>query len=131
MPAASDFKARELKVDYRLPRLQRRNVMFLRKVGLFQIFLVVATLTTSPAFCAPYSGWVKGETCWVVKEPSIESRIVGIIVQKASVKVDDVGEGWLKIIFAPVRDPETGKFIDCSGCYIQKKDVTTVIPGKW
>ena len=93
--------------------------------------LIIATLLPISAFCAEISGWIKGETCWVTHEPSLNSEIKGIILQRAAVTVEDIGSGWVKIIFAPVRDPSTGKYIDCSGCYFQKMNMTTVIPGKW
>ncbi|MBI5017341.1 MAG: hypothetical protein HZB55_17880 [Deltaproteobacteria bacterium] len=79
-----------------------------------------------------YSAWVKSETCWVVRKPSTDAKIIGIIVPKASVQVEDAGNGWLKLVFAPVRDPNTSKFIDCSNkCYIRKADTTRTPPGQW
>jgi len=100
--------------------------------ALFPIALLIfISLFANVVFCSEINGWVKSETCWVVKEPSKEAKIIGIILKKAAVTVEDVGNGWAKIIFAPVRDPETGKYIDCTGCYIQRNNVTTVVPGKW
>jgi hypothetical protein len=100
--------------------------------ALFPIaFLIFICLFATSVFCSEINGWVKSETCWVVKEPSKDAKIIGIILKKAAVTVEDVGNGWAKIIFAPVRDPQTGKYIDCTGCYIQRSNVTTVVPGKW
>ena len=100
--------------------------------ALFPIaFLIFIGPFANAVFCSEINGWVKSETCWVVREPTKEAKIIGIILKKAAVTVEDVGNGWAKIIFAPVRDPETGKYIDCTGCYIQRSNVTTVIPGKW
>ncbi len=94
------------------------------------IVLIPITMLVPSAFCAEIDGWIKSETCWVVKSPSTDSLIVGIILKKAAVTVTDAGNGWLKIVFAPVRNPTTWKFIDCTGCYIQKKNLTTVL-GQW
>ncbi|WDN87806.1 hypothetical protein BuS5_00774 [Desulfosarcina sp. BuS5] len=100
--------------------------------ALFPIaFLMFISLFANSVFCSEISGWVKSETCWVVKEPSKDAKIIGIILKKAAVTVEDVGNGWAKIIFAPVRDPQTGKYIDCTECYIQRSNVTTVVPGRW
>lgn len=76
-------------------------------------------------------GWIKGEMCWVVKEPSKDAKIVGIIKRKAAVTVEDAGKGWLKIVYAPVRDPKTGKFIECGGCFIEKGNFTVESPAYW
>ena len=83
-------------------------------------------IVISSTFCADLNGWIKGDACWVVEEPSTDSKIVGIIKKKAAVTVEDAGKGWLKIIFAPVRDPQTGKWVECKRCYIQKKDFSVV-----
>lgn len=100
--------------------------------ALFLIPVVIfISLFADAVFCSEINGWVKSETCWVVREPSKDAKIIGIILKKAAVTVEDVGNGWAKIIFAPVRDPETGEYIDCNGCYIQRGNVTTVVPGRW
>lgn len=108
---------------------RRRIILGVVLVGLLVGFFSSAIIT--PVFCSEYSVWVKSKTCWVVESPSIEAKIVGIILYKASVYVEDAGEGWLKIISAPVRDIDTGDYIECKGCYIRKNDTTTVLPGKW
>lgn len=83
------------------------------------------------AFCAESDGWIKSEKCWVVKTPSGKGKIIGIIKRKAAVTVEDAGDEWLKIVFAPVRDiNNTGKWLECKGCYIQKSSFTTVFPRK-
>jgi len=105
--------------------------MKIQRIILLVAALLVVTFFGTSVFCSEINGWIKSETCWVVKKPSKDTKIVGIILRKAAVTVEDVGNGWAKIIFAPVRDPQTGKYIDCRGCYIQKSDVTTVVPGKW
>ena len=81
----------------------------------------------TPVFSAEIDGWIKGETCWVVKSPSTDATIVGIILKKAAVTVKDAGGGWYQIVWAPVRDPATGKFLenDGAGYYIQKINFTT------
>ncbi len=73
----------------------------------------------------------KGDMCWVVKSPSVDATVIGIILKKAAVTVEGVGDGWLRIIFAPVRNPKTGKWIECTGCYIQKENFTTLLPSRW
>ncbi len=83
------------------------------------------------AFGQELNGWIRGDMCWVVKTPSGDAKIIGIIKKKAAVSVEDVGDGWLKIVFAPIRDPKSGKWIQCSGCYIKKHNFTTVPPGSW
>ncbi len=85
----------------------------------------------SAAFYKELSGWIKTEISWVVEEPNTKSKIIGIIKQKAYVTVDDLGNGWAKIIFAPVRDPMTMEWNNCTDCYIQTETITTLIPGKW
>jgi uncharacterized protein YgiM (DUF1202 family) len=93
--------------------------------------LLTVCITTTPGFCAELNGWIKGDTCWVVKTPSVKAKIIGMIKKKAAVTVEDAQEGWLKIVFAPVRDPQTGKWIECTGCFIQKSNFTTTLPNKW
>jgi len=66
-----------------------------------------------------------------VKTPSVKAKIVGIIKRKAAVTVKDNQDGWLKIVFAPVRDPKTGKWVKCTGCFIQKSHFTITLPNKW
>jgi hypothetical protein len=55
------------------------------------------------------------------------------IKYKAACTVKDTNGEWYKIVFAPVRDPKTGKFLDGHGAgyYIQKSTFTTVAPWKW
>ena len=79
-------------------------------------------------------GWIKSKTCWVVKTPSKDAKIIGIILYKAAVSVKDAEEGWVQIFAAPVRDPLTLKWLDwkeTNGCYIRKDNVTTIVPGRW
>ena len=94
--------------------------------------LLTVSIAIAPVFCDELSGWIKGDTCWVIKAPSADSKIIGIIKKKAAVTVEDAEDGWLKIVFAPVReDSKTEKWIECTGCYIQEKNFTTTLPNKW
>jgi hypothetical protein len=80
------------------------------------------------------SGWVKSDTCWVVKEPRGDSPIMGIILQKAAVTVEKAGKGWVKIIFAPVRSLEKGshgKLVSGEGLFIKRNCVAKKPPFKW
>ncbi len=104
--------------------------MFLMRQTAIALLLTVFIVTTS-AFCAELNGWIKGDTCWVVKTPSVNAKIVGIIKKKDAVTVEDAEKGWLKIVFAPVRDPQTGQWVECTGYYIQKSNFTTTLPNKW
>ena len=83
------------------------------------------------AFCTEIHGWIKTDTCWVVKAPSPVAKIVGIIKKKAAVTVEVSESEYLKIVFAPVRDPQTRKWVDCKECYIEKSNFTTSLPNKW
>jgi hypothetical protein len=95
------------------------------------IALLLTVFITTTGFCAELNGWIKSYKCWVVKTPTVKAKIVGIIKRKAAVTVKEVQDGWLKIVFAPVRDPKTGKWVKCTGCFIQKSDFTTTLPNKW
>lgn len=80
------------------------------------------------------NGWVKSETCWVVKEPRDDSPVAGIILQKTAVTVEKVGKGWAKIIFAPVRSLEKGwqgKLVPGEGLFIKKNCISKKPPVKW
>jgi hypothetical protein len=101
-----------------------------KKVFYSPLIAILMFLYAFPVFAFEIEGWVKGDICWVVKEPSEKSTIVGFLKRKAAITVEDLGNEWLRIVFAPVRDPKTGKFIDCAGCYIQKENFTTVL-GQW
>ena len=101
-------------------------------------FIMFMSLFATSAFCSEISGWVKSETCWVVKEPSKDAKIVGIIKQKAAVTVEDLGNGWAKTIFAPVRNliedrdgMKKGQLYNCEGCYIQTETISSLPPGRW
>ena len=85
----------------------------------------------TPAFGKEITGWIKSEACSVYEKPATESKTIGTIKQKAAVTVEDAGSGWMKILFAPVRDPKTGNYIDAKAHYIQKRDMTEVDPCKW
>ncbi len=74
------------------------------------------------------NGWIIGNACWVAKKPSVNATVIGIIKYKAAVTVEDAKNGWMKIIFAPIRDPKTWKFIDCTECYIQEENFSKVFP---
>ena len=102
---------------------------FLKK--LIFILLLILCFTTTTVFCAEIDGWIKGDTCLVFKSPNTKAKIVGIIINKTAVTVEDVGYGWLKIVFAPVRDLKDGKRIECAMCYIPKSNFTTVFPTTW
>jgi hypothetical protein len=93
--------------------------------------VVMVGLLLGPAVCAEMSGFIKGDRCLVVEKPGNEAKVVGTILKKAAVTVEDAGGGWLRIIFAPVRDPQTKEYIDGKGYYIRKVDWTTVDPCKW
>lgn len=97
------------------------------------MFICLFLLIGSNAFGAELNGWIKVDIypCWVVKSPSMNSPIIGIINKKAAVTVEKAEKGWLKIIFAPIRDPKTGKWIECTGCYIQESNFTTELPNRW
>ena len=99
-----------------------------RSVATVLFLILTICIVTKTAFCSESDGWIKSDTCWVVKTPSTKAKIVGIILKKAAVTVEDAGGGWLKIVFAPVRDPKTGNWIECTGCYIQKSNFTTTFP---
>ena len=108
-----------------------------KKLFLSIVFSLIILFPTY-ALSAEVSGWVKSETCWVVKKPSKDAKIVGIIKQKAAVTVEDFGNGWAKTIFAPVRNlidgrdgMKEGQLYNCAGCYIQMKDISTFPPGRW
>ena len=102
-------------------------------VILVSMVMCVFLSVTRPVFCFDYTVWIKSTTCWIVGEPNIDAVIVGIILQKSAVQVEDASNGWLKIVdpFAPCKDPQTSEFIDCKGYYIQKNDTTTIPPGRW
>ena len=85
----------------------------------------------TPAFCSEINGWIRSETCSVYEKPAKESRMVGTIKQKAAVNVEEAGSGWMKILFAPVRDPKTGNYVDAKAHYIQKSDMTDRDPCTW
>jgi hypothetical protein len=93
--------------------------------------LVMVGLLVMPAFCGEMSGWIKGDQCMVVEKPGNEGKVVGTILKKAAVTVEDAGEGWLRVVFAPVRHPQTKEYIEGKGYYIRKADWTTVDPCKW
>jgi hypothetical protein len=102
------------------------------KKSFYLILTVTAILALySFAIGSGIDGWIKGEECWVTKTPGAEATIVGIIMRKSAVTVTDIGNGWLKIVSAPVINPKNGKFIDCADCYIKKNNFTTLLPGKW
>ncbi|MBN1105853.1 MAG: hypothetical protein JXL84_20760 [Deltaproteobacteria bacterium] len=94
---------------------------------------VIAMIGLLPgsALCAELSGWIKGDQCQVVEEPDNQARVVGRILKKAAATVEDTGDGWLRIIFAPVRALQGKEYIDGRGYYIRKADWTAVDPCKW
>lgn len=100
---------------------------YLKSIILSTLLLFLAV----PAISAELNGWIKGESCWVVKSPDSKAPIIGIIKKKAAVTVEKAGQGWLKIIFAPIRDPKSGKWIECKECYIQEFNFTTKTPNRW
>ncbi len=104
--------------------------MLLMRMAAF-ILLITILAMYSIAFGQELNGWIRGDMCWVVKTPSGDAKIIGIIKKKAHVTVEDAGDNWLKIIDTPVRNPMTGKWIECRGCYIQKINFTTQLPNKW
>ena len=105
--------------------------MFKRCTTIVTIVLFVLLIVPFTAFCAEKDGWIKGDTCWVVKTPSRDAKIVGIIKKKAAVTVETARTGWLRIVFAPVRNPQTGKWLECTGCYIEESNFTTTLPNRW
>ena len=109
----------------------KRSIIYF---SIFMRFIFFATL----AFSSEISGWVKSETCWVLKEPKKDAKIVGIIKQKAAVTVENLGNGWGKTIFAPVRNliegrdgRKRGQLYNCEGCYIELQNISTAPPGMW
>lgn len=96
----------------------------------FSITILIVFMAIS-AFSAELNGWIKGDTCWVIKSPSTNATIIGIIKKKAAVTVEKAEKGWLKIIFAPIRNPQTEKWVECTGCYIQESNFTTELPNRW
>jgi len=101
------------------------------KSVVFATIITAAVLFTAPpALAIDIDGWIKSDTCFVANAPRGSAKVVGIIKKKAAVTVQDVGGGWLKIVYAPVRDINTGKYIDCKGCYIKKDTLTTKL-GRW
>lgn len=106
-----------------------RKQILIALAGLCIFLFCIVDLSLS----SEISGWVKSETCWVTERPSTKAQIIGIILRKSSVMVKDVGRGWARIVFAPVRDPQTGKYLNCANraCYIRKRDITTIPPGRW
>lgn len=103
------------------------------KKYIFIIVLLTVSFLITPAFSSEIHGWIKSKTCWVVKTPSTDATIVGLIIYKAACTVEDARGEWYKIVFAPVRNPTTGKFLDRhgEGYFIQKSTFTTVPPYKW
>jgi len=93
--------------------------------------VVMVGLFLGSAVSSEMSGFIKGAQCLVVEKPDKADKVVGTILKKAAVTVEDAGDGWLRIIFAPVRHPETKEYIDGKGYYILKTDWTTVDPCKW
>ena len=91
------------------------------------IAILVFCLIASPIFAEEIHGWVKSDTCFVVKAPSADEVPVGFILRGAAVTVKDAGDRWFKIVYAPVRDIHTKSYIDCNGCYILKEGFTTKI----
>lgn len=98
-------------------------------VPLFLIAVVGCLVT--PAAGSEIYVWVKSDRCSVYEKPTRDSGVVGTIRQKAAVTVEDAGSGWVKILFAPVRDLKTGNFIDGTARYIQKSDLTDVDACHW
>jgi len=85
----------------------------------------------APALCSELSVFAKGDPCHVFERPDQTAKVTGVIKRKAAVTATDVGGGWLKIEFAPVRDLKTGDYIEGKGRYIRKSDVTSLDPCKW
>lgn len=106
--------------------LRKNRIIFI------SVLLAISFFYTS-AFCSEIDGWIKSQTCWVAKTPSTEAKIVGIIKYKSACTVKDVGGDWYKIVFAPARDPKTGKFLKNSGAglYMQKNHFTDIVPNRW
>lgn len=102
----------------------------MKKKFILFVFLISAVAN---AASSEIDGWIKSETCWVVKNSSKDATIVGIIKYKAACTVEDTEGSFYKIVWAPVREPSTGKFLDNNGrgYFILKKDFTTVLPKNW
>jgi hypothetical protein len=108
------------------------------KILLTIFLLLLISCLSTPAYCQEISGWIKSTTCWVTEKPQDTAQIIGIIKQRASVTVEDKGNGWAEIIFAPVRNlipgrngMKEGKLFMGAGYYIKKNNITNVPPGKW
>ncbi len=100
--------------------------------------MITANLFTTSVFCAEMTGWIKSETCWVAVAPDKYAKTIGILRQKAVVTVEDLGNGWVKTINAPVRNVipgrdglKDGELYNCTDCYIEKKNISTLPPGRW
>lgn len=94
----------------------------------FLFVVLFFVLMTLPAF-GEKNGWIASPNCFVTREPSGSSVVVGFIVYRAAVTVEDAGNGWLRIVFAPVRDHQMN-FMDCKGCYIRADDFSLSLPPK-
>jgi hypothetical protein len=105
--------------------------MVLRRWLVFLVLISWVGLSVTPAFGGEYYAWIRTEKCSVYEKPTRDSGVVGMIRQKAAVTVEEAGSGWVRILFAPVRDLKTGNFIDGSGRFIQKSDLTDVDACHW
>ena len=102
-----------------------------KKTALFTALVLLALAGAVLAGAKEYNGWVLSNMCWVTKSPSDKAPIEGIIKQGAAVAAEESGKDWVKIIFAPIRDMKTGKYLTTGVFYTKKEYLTTVSPGQW
>lgn len=92
-----------------------------------------AVLAAGPA-TDKKSGYIRNR-CDVFEGPNISSAIVGHLKSPSSVEVADDGSGWLRLIYAPIRDSSNGDFLDRpdfdGGMYIESRFFTTELPANW
>jgi sRNA-binding carbon storage regulator CsrA len=79
-------------------------------------------------------GWIR-HTSLVYTSKDTKSKPIGYLAQPASVGVAADGSGWLRLIYGPVRDATTKKFLTLAETpkelYIVEKNFTDIIPAKW
>ena len=112
--------------------------MKIKKLSFSIIFILLTLTFIPPVFCAELDGWIKSKTCWVVERPSKDAKVIGIIKWKAAVTIEDLGNGWARTIYAPVRNLINGykgmkmdELYNCKDCYIEIKNFSTLPPNRW
>ncbi len=49
------------------------------------VLALFVCITAPTAFCQELNGWIKGDMRWIVKSPSVDASVIGIILKKAAV----------------------------------------------